>query len=129
MKKLGLVFVCSLVCVFLLVGVAAAKERVVVYTSLENEEVVEYLKLAKKELPDLDIQAIRLSTGELGARMLAEKDNPQADLVWGWAVTNMSEFIPKGMLVPYKPKGWERFRLTLKIPKDIGRQSIYMPPL
>ena len=41
------------------------------------------LKLAKKELPDLDIQAIRLSTGELGARMLAEKDNPQADLVWG----------------------------------------------
>ena len=36
MKKLGLFFVCGLVSVFLLVGVAAAKERVVVYTSLEN---------------------------------------------------------------------------------------------
>jgi iron(III) transport system substrate-binding protein len=117
MKKLGLVFVCSLVCVFLLVGVAAAKERVIVYTSLENEEVVEYLKLANKELPDLDIQAIRLSTGELGARMLAEKDNPQADLVWGWAVTNMSEFVPKGMLVPYKPKGWEKIPANFKDPE------------
>ena len=117
MKKLGLFFVCGLVSVFLLVGVAAAKERVVVYTSLENEEVVEYLKLAKKELPDLDIQAIRLSTGELGARMLAEKDNPQADLVWGWAVTNMSEFVPKGMLVPYKPKGWEKIPANFKDPK------------
>jgi iron(III) transport system substrate-binding protein len=75
MKKSGLFLVCGLISVFLLVGIAAAKERVVVYTSLENEEIVEYLKVAKKELADLDIQAIRLSTGELGARMLAEKDN------------------------------------------------------
>ena len=80
---------CALAALCLVVGTAAAKSKVVVYTSLENEEVVDYLQLAKKELPDLDIQAIRLSTGELGARMLAEKDNPQADCIWGWAVTNM----------------------------------------
>jgi iron(III) transport system substrate-binding protein len=116
MKKLGLIFMCGWVCVFLFVGVAAAKETVVVYTSLENEEVVEYLKAAKNDLPDLDIQAIRLSTGELGARMLAERDNPQADLIWGWAVTNMAEFIPKGMLVPYKPKGWEMIPANFKDP-------------
>ena len=88
-----------------------------VYTSLENEEIVEYLKVAKKELADLDIQAIRLSTGELGARMLAERDNPQADCIWGWAVTNMSEFVPKGMLVPYKPKGWDKIPANFKDPK------------
>jgi len=117
MKKLGLLFICGLVSVFLFVGAATAKETVVVYTSLENEEVVEYLKAAKKGLPDLDIQAIRLSTGELGARMLAEKDNPQADLIWGWAVTNMSEFVPKGMLVPYKPKGWDMIPANFKDPK------------
>jgi iron(III) transport system substrate-binding protein len=116
MKKLGFVFVYGLVCVFLFCGIAAAKETVVVYTSLENEEVVEYLKVAKKELSDLDIQAIRLSTGELGARMLAERDNPQADCIWGWAVTNMSEFVPKGMLVPYKPKGWEMIPANFKDP-------------
>ena len=116
MKKLGLFFVCGLVPVFLLIGAAAAKDRVVVYTSLENEEIVEYLKVAKKELSDLDIQAIRLSTGELGARMLAERENPQADCIWGWAVTNMSEFIPKGMLVPYKPKGWKEIPANFKDP-------------
>lgn len=116
MKKLGLFFVCSLVSLFLLIGAAAAKERVVVYTSLETEETVEYLKVAKKELSDLDIQAIRLSTGELGARMLAERDNPQADCIWGWAVTNMAEFIPKGMLVPYKPKGWDKIPANFKEP-------------
>ena len=116
MKKLGFVLICGLISVFLLAGIAAAKERVVIYTSLENEEVVEYLKVAKKDLPDLDIQAIRLSTGELGARMLAEKDNPQADCVWGWAVTNMSEFVPKGMLAPYKPKNWEKIPANFKDP-------------
>ena len=116
MKKLGLFFVCGLVSVFLLAGAAAAKETVVVYTSLETEEVVEYLKAAKKDLPDLDIQSIRLSTGELGARMLAEKDNPQADCIWGWAVTNMSEFVPKGMLVPYKPKDWDQIPANFKDP-------------
>jgi iron(III) transport system substrate-binding protein len=116
MKKFGLVFVWGLVFVLFLVGAAPAKETVVVYTSLENEEVVEYLKVAKKELSDLDIQAIRLSTGELGARMLAERDNPQADCIWGWAVTNMSEFIPKGMLLPYKPKGWEMIPANFKDP-------------
>lgn len=117
MKKFGCVFV--MVC-FLLIsfnGMAAAKEKVVVYTSLENEEVVEYLKAAEAALPDLDIQAIRLSTGELGARMLAEKDNPQADCVWGWAVTNMEEFIPKKMLEVYKPKGWDQIPANFKNPE------------
>ena len=117
MKKLGLFFVCGMVSVFLLVGASAAKDRVVVYTSLETEETVEYLKVAKKQLPDLDIQSIRLSTGELGARMLAERDNPQADCIWGWAVTNMEEFVPKGMLTPYKPKGWEQIPAQFKHPE------------
>jgi iron(III) transport system substrate-binding protein len=117
MKKLGLSMVCVWVALFLLMGTVSAKDRVIVYTSLENEEIVEYLNLAKKELSDLDIQAIRLSTGELGARMLAERDNPQADCIWGWAVTNTSEFVPKGMLVPYKPKGWDKIPDNFKDPK------------
>ncbi|MEA3361358.1 MAG: ABC transporter substrate-binding protein [Thermodesulfobacteriota bacterium] len=116
MKKLGLSIICVLISLFFVMGTATAKSTVVIYTSLENEEVVDYLKLAKKNLPDLDIQAIRLSTGELGARMLAEKDNPQADCIWGWAVTNTSEFVPKGMLVPYKPKGWDKIPNNFKDP-------------
>lgn len=116
MKKTGWSLICILLTLVLMVSTGAAKDKVVVYSSLENEEIVEYLKVAKADLPDLDIQAIRLSTGELGARMLAEKDNPQADCVWGWAVTNMSEFVPKGMLVPYKPTGWDKIPSHFKDP-------------
>ena len=67
MKKLRVSIILVLISLLMMSGIAVAKDRVVVYTSLETEETVEYLKLAKKELPDLDIQAIRLSTGELGA--------------------------------------------------------------
>ena len=117
MKKAGLLALCVLFVSICFAGTVAAKDKVVIYTSLENEEVVDYLKLAKQDLPDLDIQAIRLSTGELGARMIAEKDNPQADCIWGWAVTNMAGFIPKGMLVPYKPKGWDKIPAEFKEPQ------------
>lgn len=116
MKKLCLSVLFIFAASLFLSGTAAAKDNLVVYTSLENEEIVEYLKQAKRELPDLNINAIRFSTGELGARMLAEKDNPQADCIWGWAVTNMSEFVPKGMLEVYKPKGWEKIPARFKDP-------------
>jgi len=118
MKKRGLWSILWLVMVFLVVSGVQAKDTVVVYTSLENEEVVDYLEFAKEQLPDLDIKAIRLSTGELGARMLAEKDNPQADCIWGWALTNMAEFVPKGMLQPYTPKGVEKIPARFKDPNN-----------
>jgi iron(III) transport system substrate-binding protein len=116
MKKTGLLLIFTFFVCFVLLGTASAKTPVIIYTSLENEEVVEYIELAKKGLPDLEINAIRLSTGELGARMLAEKDNPQADCIWGWAVTNMAEFVPKGMLKVYKPKGWDKIPANFKDP-------------
>lgn len=108
MKGKWMVLMISLVTVMFVLGTAVAQEKVTVYTSLETDETVKYVELARKELPGLQIDIIRLSTGELGARMLAEKGNPQADCIWGWAVTNTEQFIPMGMLEPYKPKGVEK---------------------
>ena len=48
MKKTGLRIICVAVAFFTLLGTALAKETVVVYTSLETEETVDYLELAKK---------------------------------------------------------------------------------
>lgn len=108
MKKKWMGLIINIVILMFLLAMANAKEKVTVYTSLETDEIVKYQDVARKDLPDLEINIIRLSTGELGARMLAEKDNPQADCIWGWAVTNMEQFIPAGMLVPYRAKGVEK---------------------
>jgi iron(III) transport system substrate-binding protein len=118
MKGKWMVLLMSLVLALFLSATVSAKEKVTVYTSLETDETVKYIEVARKDLPDLDIDIIRLSTGELGARMLAEKDNPQADLIWGWAVTNMEQFIPAGMIQPYRAKGTETLDKRFVHPKD-----------
>jgi iron(III) transport system substrate-binding protein len=117
MKRIWMVLTISVVMAMFLSATVMAKDKVTVYTSLETDETVKYLEVARKDLPDLDIDIIRLSTGELGARMIAEKDNPQADCIWGWAVTNMEQFIPLGMLEPYKPKGVEKLDKRFVEPK------------
>src|SRR4030043_1238619 len=117
MKSKWMVLMASVVIAMFLSGTVIAQEKVTVYTSLETDETVKYLEVARKDLPDLEIDIIRLSTGELGARMLAGKNNPQADCIWGWAVTNTEQFIPLGMLEPYKPKGVEKLNKRFVNPK------------
>ncbi|CAO3415070.1 ABC transporter substrate-binding protein [Azospirillum endophyticum] len=78
---------------------------VTVYTALEEDEIADYVAAAKKDLPDIDLKVLRLSTGDLGARMLAEAANPQHDVIWGWAVTNMLDPRVMALVEPYSAKG------------------------
>jgi iron(III) transport system substrate-binding protein len=94
----------------LLTGPAFAKDPVVIYTAIEPEQITEYMKAANKSLPGLDVKMLRLSTGDVSARFMAEKDNMQADVVWGVAATNMMVFKNAGLLEPYAPKGLERIQ-------------------
>jgi len=83
---------------------AAHAGAITVYTALEDDEISAYMKDAKQALPDVDINVLRLSTGDLGARLLAEASNPQADVVWGFAVTNMLDPRIQDQLTAYQAK-------------------------
>jgi iron(III) transport system substrate-binding protein len=56
----------------------------------------------------LDIQWVRDSTGIITAKLLAERDNPQADVIWGLAATSLLLLKSEGMLEPYAPAGVEK---------------------
>ncbi|MBN2752344.1 MAG: ABC transporter substrate-binding protein, partial [Rhodospirillaceae bacterium] len=77
-------------------------------------EIASYLAAAKPALPDVQVNVLRLSTGDLGARLLAEADHPQADVVWGFAVTNMMHPDIKKQMEPYAPKGVESLPAAYK---------------
>ncbi len=100
------------------------KTRIIIYTAKENDEIAEYIPVAEKALPDLSLEVLRLSTGDLTARLLAEKDRPLADVIWGVAVTSMEIFKREGMLEPYAPKGLEnilpKFRDSADPPYWVG---------
>lgn len=93
-----------------LMGARAGAEEILVYTSLEDDEVAVYLKDFQAKHPDIEAKVIRDSTGIITARLLAEKDNPQADAVWGLALTNLLQCDEAGALKAYDPKGLDRVK-------------------
>lgn len=101
MKKLSVVVaVISLGC-----AQAAHAGAITVYTALEEDEIAAYLKAANAAMPDVKVNVLRLSTGDLGARLIAEAANPQQDLIWGFAVSNMLDPRLQNLLEPYAAKG------------------------
>lgn len=61
--------------------------------------------VVQKEHPDIKVNKVRDSTGVVIAKLLAEKDNPQADAVWGLAVSSLLVADQQGMLETYAPRG------------------------
>lgn len=92
---------------------------ITVYTALEDELVTEYLAVFNTQYPNITVNVVRESTGIITARLLAEKENPQADLVWGTAASSMMVLDDQGMLEPYAPEGVERILTKFKSDKAV----------
>ena len=126
---LSLVLVAVMLAAVPLAGPASAKDVVVVYTAIENEQITDYMKAINKSLPNIELKILRFSTGDISARFMAEKDNMQADVIWGVGATNMLIFKNAGLLEPYAPKGLDRiqplFRDKANPPSWVGI-DIYM---
>lgn len=84
---------------------ALAATELTVYTAVEAEDLKRYAAEFNKDHPDIKINWVRDSTGVVTAKLLAEKDNPQADVVWGLAGTSLLLLKSEGMLEAYAPKG------------------------
>ncbi len=113
MKTLFRMFALSLIMVLGISSYAAAEE-LLVYTALEDDEIPGYLELFKKAHPDIDVKIVRDSTGIITAKILAEKDNPQADVIWGTAATSLMLADQAGIIEPYAPKGLDKVRPKMR---------------
>lgn len=101
-----------------------AGTELTVYTAFEAGDLKRYAKEFNKQHPDIKINWVRDSTGIVTAKLLAEKENPQADVIWGLAATSLLVMKGEGMLSPYAPKGLDalspKFRDGDKTPSWIG---------
>ena len=90
-------------------GLAAqAETELTVYTAVEAEDLKKYAAKFNEDHPDIKIKWVRDSTGIVTAKLLAEKNNPQADVVWGLAATSLLLLKSEGMLEAYAPAGVEK---------------------
>lgn len=80
------------------------QEELTVYTAVETDQLKRYQWALKKAHPELKIKWVRDSTGIITAKLLAEKNNPQADVVMGLALTSLLMMEQDDLLHPYRPK-------------------------
>ena len=102
----------------------AQRTPLLVYTALETDQLKGFKDSIEAAVKDVEVRWVRDSTGIITAKLLAEKANPQADLVLGLAATSLLVLEQEGMLTPYAPKGVaalnQRFVDTKKPPMWVG---------
>ena len=102
----------------------AQRTPLLVYTALETDQLKGFKDSIEAAVKDVEIRWVRDSTGVVTAKLLAEKANPQADLVLGLAATSLLVLEQEGLLTPYSPKNVgalnPRFVDTKKPPMWVG---------
>lgn len=95
-----------------------SSSAITVYTALEDDQIKGYLSSFNQQQPDIKVNIVRDSTGIVAAKLLAEKDNPQADVVWGLAVTSLLAADQQGMLEPFAPEGLDKVQAQFRDPRN-----------
>lgn len=84
--------------------VASAKDSLLIYTAVEPEYLAVYKQAFEKQNPDLEIVYIRDSAGPISARLIAEKNHPKADVIFGLSAIALEKLHQIGLLEPYRPQ-------------------------
>ena len=92
------------------------RTTVVVYTALEKAQLDAYLQRFYGEISDIQLEIVRDTPGAIADRLIAEKDAPHADVVWGVAATSLLSPEIRPQLVAYSPSGVDRVRAPYRDP-------------
>lgn len=87
---------------------AQAKTDLLVYTAVEADELKGFKNAFEADYPDVNIKWVRDSTGIITSKLLAEKENPKADIVWGVAATSLLLLSNYDYFQGYAPKGVDK---------------------
>jgi iron(III) transport system substrate-binding protein len=93
---------------FITVAPAAAAEprtRVLIYTAGQTEQLVALKAAIETDFPDIEIAWVRDSTGVITARLLAEREAPRADMVFGLVTSSLILLERMNLLEAYRPVG------------------------
>lgn len=96
----------------------AQKTQLLVYTALETDQLKAYEQGFYSEVRDVEIRWVRDSTGVITAKLLAEKANPQADVVMGVAASSLALLDTNGMLQPYAPLNLDAIMMKYRDQKN-----------
>ena len=72
----------------------------------------------------IKVNFVRFSSGEALARVIAEKNNPRVDVLFGGPVETFAAGINEGLFEPYKPPSFDKLPRALQAGRrPCGRRS------
>lgn len=101
----------------LMLSTAVHAGEITAYTAYEEDEAAAFLEKAKEAMPDIEVNMLRLSQGDLVARIIAEKGNPQHDILWGFAASAIVNPKIEETLEPYTPDGVKKIPAKFRSPE------------
>lgn len=99
-------------------NVARAETTLLVYTAVEPEWLPKYKKAFEDANPGIRIKWLREGTGTITARILAEKDAPRADVVFGLAASSLLVLKAQNMLEAYTPRDFDKLSPVMRDASD-----------
>lgn len=91
-----------------LAAAAAQAGELTIYAGAEADNIKYFSETFAKSHPGIKLNWVRDSTGIIQARVLAERANPRADVLFAMAATSMINLEQLDLLQPYTPKGMEK---------------------
>ncbi len=89
--------------VMLAAGITVAGE-LVIYTASNPKIHKDIVAAFSKARPDINVKSVNMSTGPITERTIAEKANPQADVIYMVNGIALEQLKSAGVLEPYMPK-------------------------
>lgn len=83
------------------------KEKLTIYVGFQEDHAMEAMKQFTADT-GIEVDMIRMSGGEILAKIRAEKDNPQADIWYGGPADTFVAAMDENLLSPYKSKEAEK---------------------
>jgi len=86
---------------------AGNKQTVTVYTALQAEQLPVYQEAFEAANPNIQIEWVRDTAEAITQKLIDEKADPKADVVWGLNASFLMEVDKAGALDHYRPNGFE----------------------
>jgi iron(III) transport system substrate-binding protein len=86
---------------------ASKKQAVTVYTALQPEQLPVYQEAFEAANPSIEITWVRDTAAAITQKLIDEKSDPQADVVWGLNASFLMAADKAGAIDHYRPNGFE----------------------
>lgn len=104
-NKIAATMACAAAGMVLLAAGNARAQSLVLYTASNPTIEKDIMAAFSKAHPEIKVDSVNLSTGPITERAIAEKANPQADVIWMINNIALEQLKEEGVLEPYVPEG------------------------